>query len=335
MLTKLINGESAFAELARQWDTLAGRSMTDTPFQSLAYQQAWWRHLKPQNGTLHTVTVHNENDELAAIACFYLIDGVLYFNGCVEETDYLDLITPAAQAEAAWTAVFDCMTGPHFPAWTALNLCNVPAASPTRSLLPQIAQAHGFSFDEEIHEVCPVVRLPTTFDDYLNSLESKQRREIRRKLRRARGAQAVVTTVGDDDDLPQAVDEFLDLLQKSTYEKRDWLNDGRRAVFHETAVAARDAGTLQLMFVEVNKRKAAALFNFDYKDRVWVYNSGFDPAAFGKLSLGVVLTARAIETAIENGRKEFDFLRGSETYKYHFGAEDTTIYRLHVRRNGQ
>ena len=105
--------------------------------------------------------------------------------------------------------------------------------------------------------------------------------------------------------MEQAVDEFLELLQKSTYEKRDWLNEGRRAVFHEAAAAAAGAGTLQLLFAEVNGQKAAALFNFDYDGRIWVYNSGLDPAAFGSLSLGVVLTAKAIERAIENGRTEF------------------------------
>ena len=54
------------------------------------------------------------------------------------------------------------------------------------------------------------------------------------------------------------------------------------------------------------------------------------PALFGALSLGVVITAKAIEYAIENGRKSFDFLRGNETYKYRFGAQDTTIYRIHL-----
>jgi hypothetical protein len=65
--------------------------------------------------------------------------------------------------------------------------------------------------------------------------------------------------------LTQAVDDFLTLLQLSTFEKRDWLNDGRRAVFHETARTALAAGTLQLLFIEIEGRKAATLFNFDYK----------------------------------------------------------------------
>jgi CelD/BcsL family acetyltransferase involved in cellulose biosynthesis len=332
MFTKLINGEDIFMELAHEWDALAQGSMTDTPFQTLAYQRAWWRHLHPEKGALHTITVHENGGALAGIASFYLLEDTLYFNGCTEETDYLDMIVAADKAVVAWTAVFNCISSDHFPRWTALDLCNVPEASLTRSILPRIAQERGFSFSETIHEVCPIIPLPATFADYLNNMDSKQRREVQRKLRRALGANAQFVQIGPDDNLDQAIEAFLDLLQKSTLEKREWLNDGRRALFYEVAQAAHEAGTLQLLFVEVNGRKAATLFNFDYNDRIWVYNSGLDPTSFSALSLGVVITAKAIERAIENGRSTFDFLRGSEVYKYRFGAQDTRVYRLQIGR---
>jgi CelD/BcsL family acetyltransferase involved in cellulose biosynthesis len=214
-----------------------------------------------------------------------------------------------------------------------MDLCNIPETSPTRTILPQEAQRRGFLFNERINEVCPVIRLADTFEGYLDSIGSKQRRELNRKLRRAQGADAELVVVGPEDDVDTAVTNFLDLLQQSTFEKREWLTDGRRAVFYDAARAAHKAGMLQLLFIEVRGKKAAGLFNFDYNDRIWVYNSGLDPALFGALSLGVVITAKAIEYAIENGRTTFDFLRGNETYKYRFGAEDTTIYRLHLERS--
>lgn len=331
LTTTLYHQTDAFTQLAAEWDNLAGRSMTDTPFQSLAYQQAWWRHLGP--GNLYTIAVRRGDGELIAIVPFYQIDGVLYFNGCTEETDYLDLITPAEHAPAAWTAVFDCLTSDAFPAWSALDLCNVPAASPTNQLLPLLAQSRGFLFSSEIHDVCPIIPLPASFESYLEGcLDKKQRHEIRRKLRRAEGEGLTVTRVERPAELELAIDQFLALLQKSTPQKAAWLNDGRRAVFHEVAQAAMQAGTLQLMFAQKDGQNAAALFNFDYKDRIWVYNSGQDPEAFGWLSPGVVLTTRAIEQAIGNGRHLFDFLRGNESYKYRFGAHDTTVHRLHVKR---
>jgi CelD/BcsL family acetyltransferase involved in cellulose biosynthesis len=332
MITEIHEGPAVFTTLAGEWDAVAARGVTDTPFQTLAYQASWWRNLRPENGRLQTIAVRNENKELIAIAPLYLVNGVIHFNGCVEETDYLDIIAPPEYAEAGWTAVFEAIMQPDFPEWHTAKLCNIPEASPSITILHQIAKKQGIDSVEEVYEVCPIIPLPDTFEEYLANLDSKQRREIKRKLRRAHGAEAKLVIVGADDDLETAVNEFLDLLQKSTYEKREWLHDGRRAIFHETAQAAMQAGTLQLMFIEIGRRKAATLFNFDYKNRIFVYNSGLDPEAFGQLSLGVVLTAKAIEWAIEHGRSEFDFLRGNETYKYRFGAKDTNILRITLKK---
>lgn len=332
LTTEILHNIDAFDRLADEWDALVARSMTDTPFQTLAYQRAWWRHLCPSD--LHTITVRDAQRNLVGIAAFYLVDEVVYFNGCVEETDYLDLIAPAAEAETVWQAVLDGMQRDEFPEWRALDLCNVPASSPTRTVLPQLAASHGLTFSTHVHEVCPVIKLPRTFDAYLDSLDKKQRHELRRKLRRADGAEVIIHRVDHQTDLAAEVNDFLDLLQKSTPEKHAWLNEERRAVFHEVATAARRSDTLQLLFLIVEDQKAAALFNFAYRDRIWVYNSGLDPDNFAWLSAGVVLTARAIEQAIDSGFAIFDFLRGDEAYKYRFGAEDTHIYRLLLQKDG-
>lgn len=332
MATICIEGPTAFTELAAEWDTLARSGMTDTPFQTLAYQQSWWSNLHPETATLYTFATRDESGELRGIACLYHYDNGLHFNGCVQETDYLDLITAAEDASWVWAEVLGCLRASELPSWQTIDLCNIPAASVTRSTLASLAAQNELSITESVMEVCPIITLPATFDDYLDGLDSKQRREISRKLRRADAADVTTTIVGAEEDLHAAVDEFLELLQSSTYEKRDWLNEGRRAVFHEVAAAAQKAGTLQLMFSAVDGNRAAGLFNFDYKDRIWVYNSGLDPSQYGALSLGVVLTTAAIERAIADGRKTFDFLRGDEEYKYRFGAVDTAVYRLTMRK---
>ncbi len=332
MNTDLIRGAVAFTELADEWDGVAGKGMTDTPFQTLAYQQAWWTHLQPEGSELITVTTRDDAGQLLGIGCFFTSAGRLHFNGCIEETDYLDLIAPAEHAEAVWRATLECLGTLDRSICQGLELCNIPTTSPSRVILPQLAPQYNLTIEEQIAEVCPVIPLPGSFEEYLETLDSKQRRELSRKLRRAEAADVMTKDVSGSADIDAEIDHFLDLLQKSTFEKRDWLNEGRRALFHDVARSAQAAGTLQLLFTSVEGRRAAALFNFDYKDRIWVYNSGLDPTAFSALSPGVVLTATAIERAITLGRQEFDFLRGSEEYKYRFGARDTAIYRLSLEQ---
>lgn len=329
---ELITGTQIFDQISpADWNTLAQTGMTDTPFQTYAYQKAWWTHLGP--GELYTIVIRDEaTNELKGIAPFFLDDGRLQFNGSKEETDYLDIIAKEQDAEAVWAAVFDCLYRGDFPDWQTIDLHCLPAASPSRDIVPQLADGRGFILSHEQEEVCPVIPLNCSFEEYLMSIDKKQRHEIRRKFRRANGGGAEFEIIGPEDDLHAAVDEFLDLLQKSTPEKNDWLNEGRTAVFHEVAEAAMAAGTLQLMFIQVRGERCAALFNFDYDGRIWVYNSGLDMRKHSRLSLGVVLTSHAIELAAEAGHHTFDFLRGNETYKYRFGAQDTKIYQLTINR---
>lgn len=313
-----------------EWDTLAQASFTNTPFQTHAYQKAWWTHLG--TGELITIVVRNPADQLIGLAPFYLKDDVLYFNGSKEETDYLDIISTAENAEFVWQTVFDCLCSSDFPAWSRIDLHCVPASSPTRHILPRLVANRGFSLSETVEEVCPIIPLTGSFEDYLMSIDKKQRHEIRRKMRKAESHGAELEIIRPGDDLPQAVEDFLGLLQLSMQEKSDWLTPGRRALFHDVAQAALAAGTLQLMFMRVENRRWSALFNFAYHGRTWVYNSGIDMTGFQDLSLGIVLSSHAIEQAAEQGFQQFDFLRGNEAYKYRFGAQDSQIYRLEIEK---
>jgi CelD/BcsL family acetyltransferase involved in cellulose biosynthesis len=92
-----------------------------------------------------------------------------------------------------------------------------------------------------------------------------------------------------------------------------------------------EQGWLLLAFLEVNGEKAAAYLNFDYGNRLWVYNSAIDPR-FNALSPGWVLLGHLLKWAIEHKRQAFDFLRGDEDYKFRFGAVAGKIYRLQASR---
>ena len=91
-------------------------------------------------------------------------------------------------------------------------------------------------------------------------------------------------------------------------------------------------GPVQLHFLSVGGRRIAAGILVADGDRLMFYNAGSDPEA-RELSPGVILAARCIQLAIEQGMRRFDFLRGNEPYKYEWGAADEPIQRLLVRRD--
>jgi CelD/BcsL family acetyltransferase involved in cellulose biosynthesis len=172
-----------------------------------------------------------------------------------------------------------------------------------------------------------------TFEDYVAGLSKKTRHEIRRKLRRAEGAGEVRL-----DESPQPLDDleaFIDLHQ------RRW---GDRGLFPDTEGGRQSRvlvsrlfelfgpdGPIRLAFLTVGGRRIAAGIGIRARDGYLYYNAGVDPDA-RDLSPGVVLLAKFLERAINQGCNRLDLLRGDEPYKYEWGAVDEPIQRILVRR---
>ena len=75
----------------------------------------------------------------------------------------------------------------------------------------------------------------------------------------------------------------------------------------------------------------ASCICFDYADTYLLYNSGYDPE-YSSLSVGLLNKAFCIKEAIEVGRDTFDFLRGTERYKYDLGGKNSSVYQMVIRR---
>lgn len=328
---------NGFESLAGDWNSLLRRSAADTIFLTLEFQRTWWQHLGEGELLILAIRDSTSGDgELVAIAPFFLTNNsqgqrVLSTVGCQEVADYLDLIVATGHEKRSYAALVDYLASPSAPAWDVLDLCNIHQDSPTLDMLPGLAKAQGWTTSTAKDDVCPVVQLPETWEEYLEMLEGKQRREIRRKLRRASSSEDWYI-VGPDQDLEAEMEGFLDLMAASTPDKADFLSPRMRGFFRHLARIMYDAGWLQLVFLTVGERKAAAYFNFIYDNRVLVYNSGLDWQAFPRLGAGIILTAHCIRHAIEHGRQVFDFMQGDERYKYQFGGQDVEVRRLLIER---
>lgn len=330
--------EAGFAELRPSWNSLLVRSRSDSVFLTWEWQSTWWRCLG--TGDLWLLAWH-EDTELVGIAALYLVTDPagarrLALVGCIEVSDYLDVIVDARYEEPVLQALLAWLTGPEAPAWDVLDLCNLPQVSVTPQQLPELAASMGLAALTEVEDVCPVIALPDDWEAYLEQqVNKKQRHEIRRKLRRIeREAQVHCYVVDPGYDLAQETAAFIDLHRLSTQDKHSFMTPDMQVFFHEMTQAMAEAGWLYLAFVEVNGDRAAAMLGFLYHNRLLIYNSGYDPEAYAELSPGIVLTSYTIQDAIRRGVQVFDFLQGGEVYKYRFGATDTLVYRTQVWRDG-
>jgi CelD/BcsL family acetyltransferase involved in cellulose biosynthesis len=324
-----------FEALKDDWRALLTQSTSNTIFNTWQWHYHWWVSYHP--GDLWILTV-SDDAQLYGIASFFIADEdgkkVLHFVGCEDVTDYLDIIVHKEHAETVYTALANFLSE-NQAMFDVIDLCNIPEASLTRTLFVEILQGCGFQPQIKQMEVCPVLHLEGGWEDYLANLPKKQRHEIRRKLRKA-DAQSQDGSlqwyiVDETHDLESEMDKFLDLMAKSQQAKAQFLQqDDHIAFFRSVVPALFQEGWVQMSFLTINDQPVTAYLNFDYDNRILVYNSGLDASEYGFLSPGIVLLSYNIQHAIDNRRTIFDFLRGNETYKYRMGAQDTPIFNLNA-----
>jgi hypothetical protein len=295
------------------------------------------------------VVLARQDGRLAGVAPLFAAknrdgDPALLLLGSIEISDYLDLIVHPVDLSDFLSGLLDFLdhSGPAglsvaapeagTKPWQTLDWQNLPEASPTLPALKAEAEKRGWTFIQEQTYHAPSIPLTGDFETYLSGIDKKQRHEVRRKMRRAEESGSAVRwySVSDGAILDAEVDAFLVMMAEEP-EKAKFLTEAMRRQMQLACRAAFENGWLQLAFLEVDGQKAAGYLNFDYLNRIWVYNSGID-RRFLELSPGWVLLGHLLQWANENKRTEFDFMRGGEDYKYRFGAVDHFVVRAKVTR---
>lgn len=335
MTLHLIQSLAEFLPLKEEWNSLLSRSASHVPFLRHEYLATWWQTLgggEWDEGELAILLVRDENHTLTGTAPFFINNRQVLFLGSYEISDYLDFI--ASQEDLSWviSEVFDYLSTNNFPVWDKLDLYNLPEGSPSIPHLEKTAKQKGYKLETEIIQPAPSLLLPRSWPEYLASLEARYRNEIERKIRNAESYFLPVDwyIVQDEKLLDQEMDEFLTLMANNT-DKKAFLTDQMILQLKSSAKIAFNEGWLQLAFLLVGNIKAAGYLNFDFDEKIWIYNSGIN-SLFENISPGWVLLTRIIEWSIQNGKTELDFMRGDEAYKYQFGGLQKEILRIQISR---
>ena len=326
-----------FSEFSPEpWNALVEQSIADTPFSRYEYLSEWWKTLGGgewlrQSAELILVSA-SENDQLIGIAPLFISDydgqRALMLVGSIEISDYLDLIVREQDLPLFLAGLLDFLASSSVADhWSALDWYNIPDSSPTLATLKAEAEKRGWAYHEEVYRPTPRIPLNGSFEEYLSRIDKKQRHEVRRKMRRAAESEKNVrfTIVNGTEDINAEINAFFELMVQEP-SKQEFLHPAMREQLTVTIQNAHKYGYLWLAFLEIDEAKTAASLNFDYKNKLWGYNSGVSREHM-ELSPGWVLLAHTIQWCCDNGRYEFDFMRGDEEYKYRFGGVNKYVMR--------
>ena len=168
---------------------------------------------------------------------------------------------------------------------------------------------------------------------FLAGLKRTDRKETRRRERRALEAGAVYRLAEDPAGAGDAMAELFRLHDLRWSERGDSsvASAEIRGFLVDFAAAAAARGWLRLWFIDIDGRPVAAELAWRVGDRQLHYQGGFDPE-HAALGLGLVTFAHALEDAIGAGVVEADLGMGESDYKRRFARDERVAARLVVVR---
>ncbi len=334
-----VDNPAEFADLREEWNTLLVSSSADCLFLTWEWLHTFWTHLAGRR-RLHLLVVRS-GDQLAAIAPFARRPPALirlipypaleFLGSDVIGSDYLDVIARRGMEQDAVEALAGALP-------EDLPVLELAQVSREFSLAAELARRlgqRGWRVQQTPRDSCPYVELaghswssylteqgPAHFEKRLASLQ--KRFDVRLDL------------VQGETQRREALETLV------TLHARRWEDRGGSEAFSTPALLAfHDAftrlalehGWLRLFVLRLNNTPAAAFLGYRYGPTFCFYQSGFDPA-HAKESIGFLTIGLTIRHAIEEGATEYDFLHGTEPYKFRWARRVRDLTRLDLFGTG-
>ena len=342
-MVEKIEDPARFEALRVEWNELLASSASDCLFLTWEWLHTWWKHLR-EDRRLRIVTVRRDR-ELIAIAPLALrsrrwrrllpFPALEFLGTGGVGSDYLDVLIGRGQERHALPALAGSLADDKL----MLELARVRRTSAHAGELAAEIARRGWVSTHVRTDVCPFIDLSGhDWQSYLASLGRSHRYNLRRRLRNLEKHWEIrFERVRSEEQRAVALRALV------TLHGRRWRERGSPGAFHtpgliafheELSRLALEQGWLRLYVLHLNGKPAAALYGFLYNGVFYFYQSGFDPE-LREHSIGLITMGLAIKSAIEEGAKTYDFLRGDESYKSLWTRAERELVRLELYPPGE
>lgn len=316
-----VRDEASFAALEPEWSEAVEKANIRHPFLNHEWVRTWWDAFGA--GHQLRILVVRAGAQVVGIAPLMRESAQMYGlpvrrirfmqNDHTPRTDVIVTERPADVYRALWHALRTSADR-----WDVLQLSQLPRDSATRDALTSLAAAEGCTTGVWQSGDSPYLTLTGTWDTYLNSLSSKFRSNLRNRMARlTRLGELSLEVLDDAASIRGACDDAWRL------EASGWKRDAGTAIASDPAVhrfytdlveRASRRGWLRLLFLTVGGRRIATSYGAIFKDRLFLFKTGYDPE-YATGAPFKVLTYLAIRHAYEQGLTEVDFLGDAEPWK--------------------
>jgi len=165
--------------------------------------------------------------------------------------------------------------------------------------------------------------LPHLYEDYLQNLTKKNRHELNRKKRKF--LDQIDSFELSESKEKEIFNIFVSQHKNSKGEKGKFMTKDIEAYFENLL----KLDGWKIYYLQTNKGVVSTAFCYENKKGCYLYNSSRDNR-FNLLNPGIVLNDLIIQHLIDNKKSFFDFLKGTERYKFDLGGETVQLYDLSI-----
>jgi len=329
MEIQLLQTEEDFRRIKTEWDNLLEKSDNQSIFLTWEWLYHWWMHFKVGK-ELFILTVRNkETNEMMGIApfciqrkkLFYFIPlRIIKFLGTEEvASDFLDFVIYPGMEDGILSAIYAYLDKNNH-LWDIVEITDIEENSISLDFFKKNVNGRHKIIELDAQK-CPYMTLPDSYDLLLQSLSPNMRENLKRRSRKIEKRNGMYFSILKDEAIKESVDKLF-ILHNDRFKSKRKTNISESAFnsielkhFHyDIASEFIKRNWLKLYFLSLDGESVASLYTFKYKNNLFYYQSGLNPD-WNEWGLGTALFGHAIKESINDGLKEFHYLRGNEAYK--------------------
>lgn len=336
-----ISALSELNGLRVEWATLLESSRANTLFLTWEWVSTWWQ-VYGAGSELHVLTARTDDGRLVGVAplkCVWrgasglprVLAAEFIGQGGDVTSEYLDFFATPELAEQCTEAFLDTLLGD-----PRIQVIDLRPLSEGSHIVDRLRQrlGNGRHLAVAPDSVCPILNLPPSVEAFLASRSKNYRKkmgEYERRCKRDLQVQLRIST--SHEELDADMEALISLHHQRWNGQSRAFQSERYIDFHaQLARSLLDKGCMRMFSLDSGEEPLARLYCFAYGGRFYYYQAGRNPT-HSKHRLGLVLMHAAIQEAIREGATVFDFLRGSEAYKYHWAHQTVSSVRLIYSKN--
>lgn len=353
---RLVTDFRELQALAPDWQKLLDQSPSPEPMRSPDWLLTWWQVYGPSSGRSLRVGLFHDGEHLVGMAplCarrFWYRPGIpmtrLEFLGAdANEPDgvcseYLNLILRAGREEQVIDAFSHEVLRGAFGRWHELVLDAMNGDEATPEQIMTAFERAGCRGDKQTWMDAPYLPLPESWDAYLKSLTSSKRRYVLKSWRDFEawaGTDWKMECVRTPAELP-AGQKILRQLHSERWQQGEGISGAfareRFTAFHDAVMPTLlREGRLVLFWVTVRDEPIAVSYLLRANSKLYFYQSGRKLDLPASVRPGIITTILAIQQALTEGLREYDFLGGVSQYKAQFSKTTRPLVCVRIARNG-